>query len=265
MFGWLTIWLRRLDTRIRYRAGEIVRRVVRKLVETVITDLDLMWQFRGVMSSAEFEHDYLSQAKGFKGRTDLLRWALDQVDGKDNDGLFLEFGVYKGDSLNLLADMKSDVIWHGFDSFVGLPETWTLGAKAGAFDVKHKLPPVRSNVRLVPGFFDKRLEPFLAQRPDKKVAFLHVDCDLYSSTKTVLVALKDRLVPGSIIVFDELINYPEWQDQEYRAFMEYVAEQNVSFEYIGYVRTSCRVAVKLTRVAQGLNTTPKLSQPALNS
>jgi hypothetical protein len=241
IFGWLTIWIRRLDTRIRYRAGEIVRRIVRKLVETVITDLDLMWQFREVMSSAEFEHDYLSRAKGFKGRSDLLRWTLDQVNV--DDGLFLEFGVYKGDSLNLLADMKPDVIWRGFDSFAGLPEDWTLGAKAGAFDVKHKLPPVRSNVRLVPGFFDKTLEPFLVQNPGKKIAFLHVDCDLYSSTKTVLTALQDRLVPGSIILFDELINYTGWQDQEYRAFMEYVAEQNVSFEYIGFVRTSCRVAV----------------------
>jgi hypothetical protein len=248
MFGWFTIWVRRLDARIRYRGGELVRRVVRKLVETVITDLDLMWQIRGVMSSAEFEHDYLSGAKGFKGRTDLLRWSLDQV--ADDKGLFLEFGVYKGDSLNLLADMKSDVIWHGFDSFVGLPEDWSLGAKAGAFDVKHKLPAVRSNIRLVPGFFDKTLEAFLAQNPGKKVAFLHVDCDLYSSTKTVLFALRDRLVPGSIILFDELINYPGWQDQEYRAFMEYVAEQNVSFEYVGYVRTSCRVAVRLKRTAQ---------------
>jgi hypothetical protein len=253
MFGWLTIWVRRLGVRIRYRAGEIVRRAVRKLVETVITDLDLMWQIRGVMSSAEFEHDYLSRAKGFKGRSELLGWALDQVN--DNDGLFLEFGVYKGDSLNLLADLKSDVTWHGFDSFVGLPEDWSLGAKAGAFDVKHKLPPVRSNVRLVSGFFDKTLETFLAQNPGKKVAFLHVDCDLYSSTKTVLFALRDRLVPGSIILFDELINYPGWQDQEYRAFMEYVAEQNVSFEYIGYVRTSCRVAVKLTGATERLNST----------
>src|SRR4051812_16451665 len=195
MFGWLTIWVRRLGARIRYRTGGIVRRVVRKLVETVITDLDLMWQIRGVMSSAEFEHDYLSSAKGFKGRSELLSWALDQV--KDNDGLFLEFGVYKGDSLNLLADLKSDVTWHGFDSFVGLPEDWSLGAKAGAFDVKKRLPPVRSNVRLVPGFFDQTLAGFVAQHRGEKVAFLHVDCDLYSSTKTVLTALKDMLVPGA--------------------------------------------------------------------
>ena len=249
MLGWLTIELRRLDTRIRYRASEIIRRILRKLIETVITDLDLMSQFRGIMSSVEFEHDHLSNATGFKGRTDLLRWTVDQIKG--SDGLFLEFGVYKGDSINQLADLKPDVVWHGFDSFVGLPEDWTLGAKAGAFDVRGKLPPVRSNVRLIPGFYDRTLDAFVARHRGEKVAFLHIDCDLYSSTKTVLNALKDMLVPGTIILFDELINYTGWQDQEYRAFMEYVAENDGSFEYIGYVRTSCRVAVRLTGVRSG--------------
>jgi hypothetical protein len=250
MTGALTIWVRRFNARIKYRVSELVRRVVRKLVETIITDLDLMWQLRSVMSSAEFEHDYLSKATGFKGRTDLIRFALDRVSGPD--GLFLEFGVYKGDSINLLADLKSDVVWHGFDSFEGLPEDWTLGAKAGAFDVNKRLPPVRSNVKLVPGFFDQTLAAFVAQHRGERVAFLHIDCDLYSSTKTVLTALKDMVMPGSVILFDELINYTGWQDQEYRALMEHVAQHNISFEYIGYVRTSCRVAIKITRVGAAL-------------
>ena len=249
MMARLTIWLRRVDAQIRFRASEITRRLLRKLIEIAITDLDLIAKFRGLMSSVEFEHDYLPNATPFKGRTQLLGWALDQL--KDTDGLFLEFGVYKGDSINLLADLKPNVIWFGFDSFVGLPEDWDPGAKAGAFNLGKKLPPVRSNVRLVSGFFAETLPTFVAQHRGERVAFLHVDCDLYSSTKTVLTALKDMLVPGSIILFDELINYPGWQDHEYRAFMEYVAEQNISFEYIGYVRTSCRVAVRLTSARAG--------------
>ena len=104
----LTIWLRRVDAQIRFRASEITRRLLRKLIEIAITDLDLMAKFRGLMSSVEFEHDYLSNATPFKGRTQLLGWALDQL--KDTDGLFLEFGVYKGDSINLLADLKPNVL-----------------------------------------------------------------------------------------------------------------------------------------------------------
>jgi hypothetical protein len=71
----------------------------------------------------------------------------------------------------------------------------------------------------------------------------------------VLTELKDMLGPGSIILFDELINYPNWQQHEHRAFMEYVAEQNVSFRYIGYIRTSSQVAVRLIEA-------PAMVQPA---
>jgi hypothetical protein len=63
--------------------------------------------------------------------------------------------------------------------------------------------------------------------------------------------LKGTLVPGSVIIFDELINYPGWQEGEYRAFMEYVAENYVAFEYIAYARTGSQVAVKLTQNSRG--------------
>src|ERR1700732_3192286 len=55
MMARLTIWLRRVDAQIRFRASEITRRLLRKLIEIAITDLDLMVKFRGLMSSVEFE------------------------------------------------------------------------------------------------------------------------------------------------------------------------------------------------------------------
>ena len=102
------------------------------------------------------------------------------------DGLHLEFGVYKGDSINHFAELSPDVTWYGFDSFEGLPEAWTLGAKAGAFSIGGNLPPVRGNVRLTKGFFEHTLPGFVAQHRGEKIALLHVDCDLYSSTVTIL-------------------------------------------------------------------------------
>lgn len=38
-------------------------------------------------------------------------------------------------------------------------------------------------------------------------AVLHVDCDLYSSAITMLRSLGHMLRKGSIVVFDELVNY----------------------------------------------------------
>jgi hypothetical protein len=243
MIDRLRIWLRLAIEDVRFRIREIMRRGLRKLIEIAITDLDLMGSFRDVASSAAFERENLAQAAHFKGRNDLFRYALGRV-GNDG-GLFLEFGVYKGDSINRLAGLRPGVRWYGFDSFVGLPEAWTLGARAGAFSVAGKLPPVRDNVTLITRFFDQTLAPFAAAHRGSKVAFLHIDCDLYSATKTIFAELGDMLQPGCIVLFDELINYAGWQDGEYKALIEFASENKRSFEYIGYVRTGSQVAVRL--------------------
>ena len=58
----------------------------------------------------------------------------------------------------------------------------------------------------------------------QNIAFLHMDADLYSSTKEVLLAINEFIVPGTVIVFDEWIynhnNY--YDDHEAKAFFEWV-------------------------------------------
>ena len=63
---------------------------------------------------------------------------------KLDDGLFLEFGVYNGASINILSKLKPDKVFHGFDTFTGLPEDWDMGHKkirAGSFSLE-RLPEV---------------------------------------------------------------------------------------------------------------------------
>jgi len=100
-------------------------------------------------------------------------------------------------------------------------------------------------VSLIKGFFEQTLPAFVAEHRGQRVAFLHVDCDLYSATKTVFKYLEDLLQPGCVILFDEYFNYPGWQEGEYKAFSEYVATTGRAFEYIAYVRTGGQVAVRL--------------------
>jgi hypothetical protein len=245
MFQTLQIWLRLRLEDCAFRVRERVRRTLRKLVEVAITDLDLMGALRDVGASAAFERTHLLEAAAFKGRHQLYRYVLSQIPDK-HGGLFLEFGVYKGDSINRMAELVPDAHWYGFDSFAGLPEAWTPGARKGAFDLGGALPPVRDNVTLTKGFFEQTLPQFVSQHRHEKVAFLHVDCDLYSATKTILNQLTDMLQAGCIVVFDEYFNYPGWEDGEYKAFAEYVARTALSFEYIAYVRTGGQVAVRLT-------------------
>jgi hypothetical protein len=135
---------------------------------------------------------------------------------------------------------------HGFDSFEGLPEDWTSWQKAGRFSLGGEKPEIgAANVMLHKGWFQDSLPPFLAAHPGD-VRFLHVDCDLYSSTKTVLGHLGARLVEGSILVFDEYLNFPDWQKHEHRAWKEYSSAEGLSYEYLGYVPDWNSVAVRIT-------------------
>ena len=243
MIGGLTIWVRQRLAHVKECVREVFRRQVRKIVELVLTDVDLMARLRDASSTSIFEEAHLRDAAGYKSRLALHRAMLKEV--RDKSGLHLEFGVYKGDSINHFAEASPDAIWYGFDSFEGLPEAWTLGAKAGAFSVGGILPPVRGNVRLTKGFFENTLPAFVAQHAGKTISLLHIDCDLYSSTVTILRNVAGMLVPGTIIIFDELINYHGWEDGEFKAFMEFVAERKLAFEYLAYNRTGGQVAVRI--------------------
>src|SRR5262249_35118435 len=150
----------------------------------------------------------------------LLRFAASEAPAA---GLMLECGVADGASLRHLAKTTTRML-HGFDSFEGLPEHW-----AGTFERKGKfgrggaLPEVPANVALHKGWFEQTLPAFLAARQEP-VALLHVDCDIYSSTVTIFRELTPRLQVGSVIVFDEYFNYPNWQQHEFRAFQEFIRD-----------------------------------------
>lgn len=158
-------------------------------------------------------------------------------------GLTLECGVYFGRSLRLIARASSGTV-HGFDSFEGLPEAWNPREGAGAYSTGGRLPQVEGNAVLHRGWFEDTLPPFFAQTSEP-VRLLHVDCDLYSSTRTVLAAAAERLVAGSIVVYDDLLGYPGYEAHELRAFEEFVATRALRWELVAACLLGREVAIRL--------------------
>jgi hypothetical protein len=147
------------------------------------------------------------------------------------DGLYLEFGVRSGSTIDHIARLNPGRTIHGFDSFEGLPEPWSgYTLDAGAFG-KEGIPTVEANVELHVGWFDDTLASFLDAHPGD-VALVHVDSDIYSSAKTILDNLAPRIRPGSIIVFNEYFNYPNWRQHEFKAFQEFCATHGVTYRYL---------------------------------
>jgi hypothetical protein len=156
--------------------------------------------------------------------------------------LFAEFGVYHGRSLRAIREcLPLEIPLYGFDSFEGLPEAWN-GFPAGSFTtcIRPRLP----NTTLVVGRFEDTLPGFALQHHEH-VSFFHVDCDLYSSTRTVLTHFADKIVPGTVILFDEIIGYAGYEPHEYRAFCEFIGETGKRFEVLARW-DAYRAAIRIT-------------------
>lgn len=161
------------------------------------------------------------------------------------DTLWLEFGVYTGSTINYISKFTEDTVY-GFDSFEGLPEYWFDIYAKGHFSTNGVMPDVNENVVLVKGWFNETLPQFLIEK-NKKISFIHIDCDIYSSTKCVLDSVKDYLDTECVIVFDELVKYKDWDgpNGEWRAFNEFIDDTKFKFEYIGWWPEHESVALKL--------------------
>jgi len=100
------------------------------------------------------------------------------------------------------------------------------------------------NVILYKGWFDETLPVWDKAQDERPISLLRVDCDIYSSTKTIFDTLGHRLKSGSWICFDELIGYYGWQDHEYKAFMEFIGQSGHSYDYVAYGLTYTLVRLR---------------------
>jgi predicted O-methyltransferase YrrM len=198
---------------------------------------------RALAGTVDYIDSHMADALGFETQRELLDYALSQTKAA---GHYLEFGVFSGGTIRHMAKYKPAVTFHGFDSFEGLPEAWagfSLGSRA--FTRGGRLPRVPGNVVLHKGWFRDTI-PAWCGHDAGPVAFLHIDCDLYSSTVDIFHGLAERLQPGTVIVFDEYFNYPGWERHEFKAWQEFVSDRRIEYAYLGYARQ--QVALRIVGI-----------------
>ena len=181
------------------------------------------------IDSARFVEEFLHFAKIYDSRDSQLISCLEIA---PKTGPILEFGVGNGSSLRVLSEHSRSRQVFGFDSFDGLPMDWRAGFPKGTFSQIDA--PKIVDAQLVVGLFEETLGPFI-ERLDSDIALIHIDCDLYESTVTVLQGLRHFIGPTTIIVCDEYFNYPGWTSGEFKAVNEFAETHSLRIEYIGYV------------------------------
>ncbi|WP_316187574.1 MULTISPECIES: TylF/MycF/NovP-related O-methyltransferase [unclassified Bradyrhizobium] len=195
---------------------------------------------RALNSSVDYIESSMPDALGFDSQRELIDYALTQAPAS---GHYLEFGVFSGGTIRYIAKRKPSVTVHGFDSFEGLPSAWggfNLGT--GAFSRGGELPKVPGNVVLHKGWFSDTIPPW-SRQSGGAIAFIHIDCDLYSSTVDILTGLAAHMRPGTVVLFDEYFNYPGWERHEFKAWKEFVASHGVKYEYLAYARQQVLVRI----------------------
>jgi hypothetical protein len=149
----------------------------------------------------------------------------------DRAGDILEFGVAGGDSIRYWAKHCPRRQIYGFDSFEGLPEQW-WSRPVGAFKADEPQLDAK-NVTFVKGLFEDTLPGFVESWTGS-AALVHVDCDLFSSTRCCLRAVLPRCSPGTVVLFDEYYNYPVFAEHEWLAWHEAMTTFGMSAHCVGY-------------------------------
>ena len=105
----------------------------------------------------------------------------------------------------------------------------------------------------IEGEFEKVLPRFFS-KPRQKASIINFDADLYSSTICALENSKSIIDEKTILIFDEFIINENWEDDEYKALLDFCQNNNLKFEVIGISYFSKQVAIKLVGIKKSFST-----------
>lgn len=150
----------------------------------------------------------------------------------DVPGVVMEFGVKWGGNLSLFSalrgcyepfNVRRKIV--GFDTFEGFPSVHEKDGDAplmeagnlalpkgyddylrGIMDLQEKTQPLNhiKKYEVVKGDACQKVKEYLKDNPETVISLAYFDFDIYEPTKEVLNLIKDRLVKGSVVGFDEL-------------------------------------------------------------
>lgn len=160
----------------------------------------------------------------------------------DDVGDYLEFGVFNGSSMGSMYQTVEElgllgVRFFGFDAFEGLPAdaeneddgVWKKGFYSCSFeqmeDCLRRRGIVSNSINWIKGWYNQTLnQEFLNQFKIGNLSIVFVDCDTYSSSKTVLDFIAPLIKQPVIVCLDDWkLNDLDVKGMgEYKSFNEFL-------------------------------------------
>lgn len=208
-------------------------------------------------------HSLLRRARGGRrpgvpdqersGRRELFAKAFKALRFNGIDGDYAEFGSWGGMTFALAYEQAQRhghgaMLW-AFDSFQGFPPPqepkdahpeWSEGKMATSLEQFHATCAAngipREAYHVVPGFYEQTLDAMPPAAAPANIALAYVDCDLYTSTKSVLRFLEPRLKHGMIVAFDDYFCWSASQRSGERQAMLELSSEGPRWEWVPYVQ-----------------------------
>ena len=186
-------------------------------------------------------------------RQDFFHKAFTALQANGIDGDYVEFGCHGGTTFSF-AYHESRRHGHrarlwGFDSFQGLPPSslkedehpaWIEGQMATSVELFKELCSLNGlpahEYEVVPGFYDVTLEGRDGRAEPRNICLAYVDCDMYSSTVSVLRFLVPRLKHGMIVAFDDYHNWSSEQMSGERRALQEAFRDHPDWDFVPYVQ-----------------------------
>lgn len=148
-------------------------------------------------------------------------------------GAFIEFGTWWGQNLVMLENLRAihepfnkQRVIIGFDTFTGYTQAKGIDKKSNVWvensystskshieyleellkvhEASNVLGHIQGRHQLVAGDVTKTAPDYFKEHPETMVAMAYFDMGLYEPTKAAMEAIKPHLMPGSILLLDEL-------------------------------------------------------------
>jgi hypothetical protein len=168
-------------------------------------------------------------------------------------GDYVEFGSWTARSFRMAYDASRRVgfncgLW-SFDSFEGLPEPqgdidehphWVRGDMAISLQQfeslvrGHGIPPEAYHV--VQGWYEDTLGASAQGERPNDICLAYVDCDLYSSTRTVLEFLRPHFKHGMILALDDYFAYSATDISGERRAANEMLTEDPNFRFVPFLR-----------------------------
>jgi len=231
-----------------FRAGSILAKIIRPVYRFLL--------------KPSVRYKYLPKLRALTAYVDkeeMLDTCFQYLDVTGVKGDYLEFGLWKGANLVRAYHLSrrysglSMMHFHGFDSFMGIPELTKNISEAdqfpaGAFhgsleEVQQTLTTGKvdqNRVSLTKGWFCDTLIPNTRKSLNlRTVAIAYIDCDVYESTVPALDFIEPCLADGSVLIFDDWYCFKNDKTLgQQKAFAEWV-ERNSHWRASPYKEFGC--------------------------